>query len=190
MKIMKKWKVLGEKTVYDGMPRITVAIQKIQLPDGRIVDDYHRLYFPDAVMMVAYTKGKKLIMCRQYLHGQGRVSLVIPSGTVDKGERPLVTAKRELVEETGYSSGNWTHLKTYICHSSYHCGNIHYFLVKDAVKICEPKQADLEEMETVLLSKGLIKQAIRSGLVVSLGTITALSMASIWDGKVRAKKKR
>ena len=39
----KKWKLLDRKIVYNGKPFIKVSIDKVKLPDGKVIDDYHRI---------------------------------------------------------------------------------------------------------------------------------------------------
>lgn len=62
-----------------------------------------------AVMMPVDEKGRVLLI-RQYRLPARRYLWELPAGTVDPGEKPLQTAKRELVEETGYRAKKWTKL--------------------------------------------------------------------------------
>ena len=39
----KKWEIISRKEVYDGSPYIKVCIDKIRLPNGKVIDDYHRI---------------------------------------------------------------------------------------------------------------------------------------------------
>jgi ADP-ribose pyrophosphatase len=61
---------------------------------------------PGAVAIVAWD-GERLAMVRQWRHPAERELLEIPAGTIDPGETPLVTARRELTEETGLSADRW-----------------------------------------------------------------------------------
>ena len=54
--------------------------------------------------MAALTEDKKLVMVRQYRKPAGKVMLEVPAGKIDKGEKPLEAAVRELKEETGYTA--------------------------------------------------------------------------------------
>lgn len=67
-------------------------------------------------------------------------------GRAEKGEVPLVTAKRELLEESGLSSENWQLLKTY---QPFHKidWEIYTFIAKDCQKIAEPKLDPGEQIE-------------------------------------------
>jgi 8-oxo-dGTP pyrophosphatase MutT (NUDIX family) len=72
------------------------------MPDGRIVDDYYVLEYGSWVNAVAITEDNKVLMVKQYRHAAGIISLEIPGGVVDNGEKPVDALRRELLEETGY----------------------------------------------------------------------------------------
>ncbi len=59
---------------------------------------------PGAVAVVAVTPEHKLVLVRQYRYAAGRFLLEIPAGTLEPGETPEETARRELREETGYTA--------------------------------------------------------------------------------------
>jgi ADP-ribose pyrophosphatase len=156
-----------------------ITCQTVQLPDNRVIDDYYRIYFPEAVIIVAVTKDRKVVMTRQYNHGYGRVSILLPAGTIENNDDPLATARRELLEEAGYASERWQPLGDYWQHTNYGCGKLHIFLALDAVRTTEPASGDLEEMEIVTLAVSEIAHGIRAGDIVSLGTIAALTLAKL-----------
>ena len=81
----------------------------VRLPDGaQAVRDYIR--HPGAVAMVALTAQGDVILERQHRYPLGRDFVEIPAGKVDADETQLDTAKRELLEETGYAAAEWTRL--------------------------------------------------------------------------------
>jgi len=61
-----------------------------------------RLDCPDWVNVIALTDDRQMVLVEQYRHGTDEMTLEIPGGAVDPGERPETAAARELEEETGY----------------------------------------------------------------------------------------
>ena len=78
----------------------------VRLPDGREASrEYVR--HPGAVMIIAQLDDGRLVLERQYRYPVQSVMIEFPAGKLDAGEAPLDCAKRELLEETGYSAASW-----------------------------------------------------------------------------------
>ena len=75
----KPWKVIASTPVYRADPWLAVERQKIELSDGRIVNDYHRITLPDFAGIVAQVEDGRFLITRQYRHGVGRVCLTLPA---------------------------------------------------------------------------------------------------------------
>jgi ADP-ribose pyrophosphatase len=65
---------------------------------------YYTLKLPDYASVVALTEEGRVVIVRQYRAAVDRYTLELPSGIVDPGESPLESARRELLEETGYQA--------------------------------------------------------------------------------------
>jgi ADP-ribose pyrophosphatase len=70
-------------------------------------EPYYSLKLPDYAAVVALTGDQRVLIVRQYRPALERETLELPSGIVDPGETPLESARRELLEETGYAGGEW-----------------------------------------------------------------------------------
>ena len=65
------------------------------------------VHHPGASAVVAVTDDGKIVMEKQYRYALQQTLLEIPAGKLDGDEDPLVCAKRELEEETGYRASTW-----------------------------------------------------------------------------------
>jgi len=68
---------------------------------------------PGAAVIVPVFPDGKILLVHQYRHAIGRWTWELPAGTLKKGERPLVCAKRELAEETGWRARRWLKLMVF-----------------------------------------------------------------------------
>jgi ADP-ribose pyrophosphatase len=127
--------------------------------------------------MVAVTERDEVLLVRAYKHGPRTVSLAVPAGYIEDSEAPLAAAMRELREETGYVSDNWSSLGSYVVDGNYGIGTEHIFLARDARKVGEPASGDLEEMEIVVLPVAEVVARMRRGEVVLLSSAAALALA-------------
>ena len=174
---LESWRVLDSTPLVDALPYLKVWVEKIELPDGRIVDDFYQIHLPDSVLIFARDTEGRIIVERAYRHGLKRVSLILPAGGVDSGEEPLDAARRELLEETGYTSEDWTPLGAFQSNSNQGGGKIFMFEARSARKTAEANSGDLEEIEIVLLDDAQLEGAIKGGEMVALSSVTASSLA-------------
>jgi ADP-ribose pyrophosphatase len=178
---MKCWEVLEKKCVVDASPWLKVARETIRLEDGRVIDDYFTIDEPDFVVVFAVTPREEVVGIWHYKHGPARINLGLPAGYVKDGEPPLEAAKRELLEETGYTAEIWQHLGSFSVHGNRGCGKAHVFSAQDAVKTGDPSPDDLEEIRVELLPIAALREHLRKGDVATLGAAAgmALGIASI-----------
>ena len=94
--------------VFDGA-LLKVHRDTVRLPDGSTgAREYIR--HPGAVAIVPLFDDGRVLLERQFRYPPRREFVEIPAGKLEPGEPPLGTAKRELLEETGYIAEDWTHL--------------------------------------------------------------------------------
>jgi 8-oxo-dGTP pyrophosphatase MutT (NUDIX family)/ribosomal protein S18 acetylase RimI-like enzyme len=104
-----KWNVLHSENIIHH-PHLDAYHERVQLPNGTVYEDFYHLHFSPVVCIVAETTDGRILLERQYRHAVGEVLTEPPAGIVEKGEEPLVAAKRELLEETGFGGGEWKQL--------------------------------------------------------------------------------
>ncbi len=79
----------------------------VELPDGTTSTREYTVH-PGAVALVPVLPDGSILLIRQYRYAAGKVMIEIPAGKLDPGEDYLITAPRELLEETGYQAGKFT----------------------------------------------------------------------------------
>lgn len=185
---LDSWKSLELSNVLSARPWLEVYRERVELPDGRILDDFYRIVLPDFAIAVPVTKAGDLVMIRSYRHGLGRVSLCAPAGFVNPGESPLQAAQRELIEETGYEASEWQDLGSFVVDGNRQCGTAHIFLARNANLVRLPNNPDPNEVvETQLVTPRQFFQSISGGDVALLSTIGAVCLAIL--GQEYAKNK-
>ena len=113
---------------------------------------FYVLDVPDWVNIIALTPQKEVVLVEQYRYGIENPSLEIPGGMCDEaGESPLATARRELREETGFVSGNWTPLGRVSANPAIQNNYIHFFLAEECSHDAETNFDRHERIVTHLL---------------------------------------
>ncbi|RXK81645.1 NUDIX hydrolase [Chlorobaculum sp. 24CR] len=146
----ERWEVL-ESAYLHRRPWLTVRRDKVRLTSGRTIDDYYVQEFPAWVNVLAITEAGDAVLIRQYRHGLGEVSWELPAGVLDEGESLLDGAKRELLEETGYSGGTWKPLMELSANPALQ-NNISYSFLAEGVSLAGSQQLDPTEEITVHLT--------------------------------------
>ena len=177
----RKWRVQRREELYSMVPWLALYKETVELPNGKIIDDYHQLDLPDFTVVVARTPNGETIVVRQYKHGVRRISLTLPGGMVEADEIPVVAAQRELLEETGYAAEGWQHLGSFTSHGNLGAGRGHYYQAINALRIQPPNSGDLEEMEVLLLSKYDLIASSWNGNVALLNHALAISLSQLHE---------
>ena len=155
------WRVLDTKEVFAARPWLKLSVEKVEVADGRVVDDFYQLELPDFTVVFAETPEGRVLVIRQYKHGPRRISLTLPGGQLEPEENPLDAARRELLEETGYKAARWTSLGSYMVNGNLGCGRGYFFKASGADRFREPDSGDLENMEILLMDRPELAAAPR-----------------------------
>ena len=101
---------LSSERLLDGK-LIRVQSDRVRLPDG---SESWREYVvhPGAVIVAAFVDDDTLVFEHQYRYPVRRHFIELPAGKIDLNEPHAETARRELLEETGYVANDWHHIVT------------------------------------------------------------------------------
>jgi ADP-ribose pyrophosphatase len=99
---------ISSEQVFDGA-LLKVYRDAVRLPDGS-TGGREYIRHPGAVAIVPFFDDGRVLLERQFRYPHGREFIEVPAGKLEPGEPHLDTAKRELLEETGYVAQEWTRL--------------------------------------------------------------------------------
>lgn len=170
----RKWGIIDSEYLIR-RPWLTARRDRVKLPTGVEIPEYYVLEYPDWVNVIAITKEGKFVLVRQYRHGIGETRYEICAGVCEPGEEPLVSARRELYEETGYGNGNWVKLMTISANASTMTNSTHCYLATDVEHISTQHLEETEDLTVHLLSKEEVKELLLNDEVKQ-----ALMAAPLW----------
>jgi len=165
---------ISSKLVYDGK-LLKVRSDTVRLPDGGTAGR-EWIEHPGAVAILAVTDAGELVMERQFRYPLGRDMIEVPAGKIDPGEDPLATAKRELVEETGYSAAEWSHVATIHLAIGYSNEHIEIYLAS-GLKLEKAKLDDEEFLEVFTLPLATALAWVREGRITDAKSVSCLFWA-------------
>lgn len=126
------WRTLQSTTVRASY-HATLKRNHVRLPDGNEIEDFYTVTIPDAAMVAAITVDSKILLKREYRYACGEDVIECPVRMFNEGETDAEeAAKRELMEETGYRSDNWTYLGSTWESTSKLTNHMHLFLVANS----------------------------------------------------------
>ena len=147
-----------------------------RVPDGRVLEPFYTYSRRSYVVIVATDTEGRYICVRQYRFGIDEVTTEFVAGGIETGsgveyepaaagkaESTLEAAKRELMEETGYVSGKWTHLMSLPSNATISDNYGHIFLAEDCTQAGSPQPDDYEFLKTELLTAEELETRIREG---------------------------
>jgi 8-oxo-dGTP pyrophosphatase MutT (NUDIX family) len=160
---MKKWKTLESHTLFQsGYAQFRREVCEVE--KGRIMSNYYILDVRDWVNVVALTPEGKVLLVRQYRHAAKIVTTEIPGGAIDASDAsPEAAGRRELLEETGFSSGETLFAAQHFPNPALQSNRLWTFVFADCVRVAEPDWDEFEEMEIDLVSWGELKAMIVAG---------------------------
>jgi ADP-ribose pyrophosphatase len=163
-----KEQTTDSRLAYDGL-FLKVFSDEVQLPNQKLVNREY-IKHPGAVAIVPLFEDNSVLMERQFRYPLHKAILEIPAGKLEFGEDPLLCAKRELKEETGFEASEWIFLGKIHPVISYSTEFIDIYLAKGLVQ--GPAKLDEEEFLDVFRATiPEISELIKKGLITDVKTI-------------------
>jgi ADP-ribose pyrophosphatase len=147
-----------------------------QMPVGKRTR--HTVVHPGAVAILPFDSKGRMLMIRQFRPAANTVLLEIPAGTLEKGEKPLVCAKRELIEEIGFSAKKWQRLGAVFTAPGFCTELIHLYKATMLKPAFAEKDED-EEIEVVAMSMKEVRDAVRNNNICDAKTLSALMFLNV-----------
>jgi ADP-ribose pyrophosphatase len=115
----------------------------------------------------------RVLLARQYRHAAGQFLYELPAGRIDQGENALAAAKRELLEETGYTARKWKRILRFWASPGFVAETMSLFLAREL----QPGPAQPEEDEAIEIQFVPLKKVV--AMVVSGAIQDAKTIAGV-----------
>lgn len=159
---------ISSELVFDGK-LLKIHRDMARLPNGSASVREYTVH-PGAVMIIPELPDGRLIVERQFRYPLQRVFLEFPAGKLDPGEDPLVCARRELEEETGYVAGAFEYLTTIHPVISYSTEAIHLYRAWDLQQGTQ-RLDDNEFLDVIAMSLPEIMAKVWAGEITDVKTV-------------------
>lgn len=169
-------KTLSEKNIYDGNI-IKVKVQKVSLLEGK-TGTREIVRHPGGVGILAFKDKNTILMVKQFRKPIEKAIYEIPAGKLEPNEDIEKSARRELKEETGYTSNKFEYMGKIVSSPGFCDEYIHLFKAEELT----PGETDFDDGEFIDLYEVSIddaKKMVKDGQIIDAKTICALMMGEI-----------
>lgn len=181
-------RLLSSRTVYRG-PVFWVTSDEVVEPSGiRVRRDIVR--HTGSVVILATTGGPRephvLLEC-QYRHAADSYLLELPAGRIDKGEKALPAAKRELLEETGYTARKWKQILNFYASPGFVAEPMTLFWAQGLKPgPAQPEADEVIEQQMIPLSEAL--RMVQNGSIRDAKTISGILWLALHQNGLKSRK--
>ncbi len=160
---IEKWQKIKTERAFDGFTKIDLTT--FRLPDGKDKVFDIKTTGHDVISVVGITKDKQFVLTEQFRPGPEKIFYEFVLGLIEAEEKPIEAAKREFLEETGYT-GEFKNTGVVKYLSAYNTTAIHCFVATDCYKVTDKLVLDEGEfIEVHLFSLSEVRQMLKTGQI-------------------------
>lgn len=179
-----KWKTLSSDYLFKDT-WLKARKDKCERPDGKIIEPYYVMEYPEWVAGLGVTSDEKVILIRQYRHALGEECIELPGGCVDATDTDYEQAvRREFLEETGYSFTTAESLGRTSANPSTNSNQLHMFLLTGGEKQQEQQLDNNEEIQVFTVTFDEFKEMLLANSFVQSMHVTTIFYALNKLGKL------
>jgi ADP-ribose pyrophosphatase len=164
---------------------VSLRVDEVRLASGRTARR-EVVEHPGAVGILAWD-GRRVAMVRQWRHAAGEALLEIPAGTLDPGEEPLATARRELAEECSLTAASWVVGLSFFTAPGFCTERLSLYLATELAEVTVEPPED-EDLELSWMSIADALAAIEAGAIADAKSIAGLLWLSLRLGSGQARR--
>ena len=155
---------------------IDLRVSRYRFPDGREFEPFYSYSRRDYVVIVPFDENGDLICVKQFRQGIKEVTVEFPAGGIERNdgkeygprdpemrEEAYKAAVRELREETGYESDEWTHLITIPSAPAISDNYANIYVARNCRKVSSQELDDTEYLNVLTIKRDKIDEMIEQG---------------------------
>jgi 8-oxo-dGTP pyrophosphatase MutT (NUDIX family) len=179
---IRPWRILESSMAFEE-PWYKLRQDRVELPDGTVLDDYYVSVRADIVVIVAVSGDGLVPLVRQYKHGVQAITLEFPAGTFSGAELPLEAAQRELVEETGWTCETFNVVGVLFDDATKNTNRVHVVVANGAGGVAAQSLDETEQaagLEVVEVPFDDLQPMLDAGAIAAQSSVAAGYMALSW----------
>jgi ADP-ribose pyrophosphatase len=184
MSELRAWRQISSRYIHREK-WFNLRADKVLKGNGDEMDPYYVLEYSDWVNIFPVTKDGMVVLVKQYRYSLGCFSIEVPGGIMDPHETdPLEAAKRELLEETGYSAGKVEEVAVVATNPATQNNRLHCYMATDCELTHELDHDENEELEVVLVSMDELLDMLRNNQIIQSLHVASMFYSLMRLGKV------